>query len=595
MTILQELAHLYTVRAKENEWPIPGFSTENISGAVALREDGSVEELISLKAPDDNKNPRPRRMAVPKATKRTSGIKTNIFWDKTAYVFGVTATDDGLGQGRRTEAEHLAFKAEHLKLLANASDPFLVAFRRFCETWNPSQFEDFLEAENLVDENFVFSMNGGRPFLHELPAAQALLATADEGKTMCLVSGEQGSVARLHPSIKGVMGAQSTGAALVSFNDLAYESHGKKQGDNAPVSESAAFAYGAALNGLLEKGSRNNLRIGGDTVVFWADQVKAEEVAGIAMMGADDSAIESELSDRLRALAKGKQRPDSDLDPETRLFVLGLAPNSARLAVRYWHPGTLGAMASAVTRFWDDMAMEPSPFVKDGVPLPPKPWALLYDVAPERKADNIPATLGGDLMRSILTNTRYPATWLATLVGRLRVEGEPERGRHGNVDGRRAAAIAAILRRNYQQEVPMALNEEARDSAYLLGRLFGAYYYAEKSNQERGAGLRQKYLGAASATPARVFPVLMRGYEHNLSSLLKAGGFKTGSGVKADRVVTNVLDALEGEMPATLTLEAQGRFFIGFYQQFSAFFEKTAEAADALSASPENNSQEENP
>ena len=128
----------------------------------------------------------------------------------------------------------------------------------------------------------------------------------------------------------------------------------------------------------------------------------------------------------------------------------------------------------------------------------------------------------------------------------------------------------------------MALDENAREAAYLLGRLFGAYTYAEKSYQERGAGLRQKYMGAASATPARVFPVLMRGYEHNLSSLRKAGGMKAAAGVKADRAVAAIMDKLDGEMPASLPLESQGRFFIGFYHQISAFYARAEDAADAL-------------
>ena len=130
----------------------------------------------------------------------------------------------------------------------------------------------------------------------------------------------------------------------------------------------------------------------------------------------------------------------------------------------------------------------------------------------------------------------------------------------------------------------MALDEEATDAAYLLGRLFGVYAYAEKSNQERGAGLRQKYIGAASATPARIFPVLMRGYEHNLASLLKAGGKKQGAGVRADRAATSVVACLPGagELPATLPLEKQGRFFIGFYHQVSAFYTKAEDAAETL-------------
>ncbi|MFD0858615.1 type I-C CRISPR-associated protein Cas8c/Csd1 [Roseovarius aquimarinus] len=581
MTILQELAALYDARAVEKGWPRPGFSTEKIGGVVVLAEDGAVREIRSLMTPDAKGKMQARSMSVPAAIKRTAGVKPNTFWDKTAYVLGVTETPEGPGQGRRTEAEHEAFKTAHLSLTEGQTESALVALKRFCEAWTPDRFAEFPDAAILVDQNIVFRLEDG-PFLHDLPAAQALLGQAAAGGTMCLVSGRAGPVARLHPSIKGVMGAQSSGASLVSFNNDAETSHGKKQGDNAPVSEAAAFAYGTALNALLARGSGNTLRIGGDTVVFWADQPEAEWTLNAMISGTDDEAAERELRARVQAVASGSAREEEKLDPEARLFILGLAPNAARLAVRYWHPGTLGNFAVAVTRFWEDMTIEPSPFIKGGVELPPKLWALLYDVAPQHDAGNIPAGLGGDLMRAVLTGGRYPATWLAALMRRIRVEGEPDRARHGNVDGRRAATIAAILRRNHQQEVPMALDQEAQDAAYLLGRLFGAYVYAEKSYQERGAGLRQKYIGAASATPARVFPVLMRGYEHNLASLRKAGGQKAGAGIKADRAVAGIIDRLNGDMPATLPLEAQGRFFIGFYHQISAFYTKAEDAAEAL-------------
>ncbi len=429
----------------------------------------------------------------------------------------------------------------------------------------------------------VFRIGDG-PFLHDLPAARALLSGAGEGEgeVMCLVTGRKGPVARLHPSIKGVKGkgAQPSGASLVSFNNDAETSHNKKQGDNAPVSQAAAFAYGTALNALLAEGSGNHLRIGGDTVAFWAEDGASEDAFRAMFEGADPDA-ESELRDRLRAVADGRKRGESDLDPDARLFVLGLAPNAARLAVRYWYPGTLGDFAKAVTRFWAELAISPSPFARDGAEQPPKPRMLLYDVSAQRKAGNIPAGLGGGLMRAILTGGHYPATLLSAVMGRLRVEGEPD-AKAGKVDGRRAAMIAAVLRRNYEQEVPMALDEDERDPAYLLGRLFGAYVYAERSYQKRSAGLRQKYMGAASATPARVLPVLMRGYEHNRAALRKAGGRKAGAGVRADRAVAAIIDGLEGKMPTNLPLEAQGRFFVGFYHQTSAFYAKPGEAADAL-------------
>jgi len=249
MTILQELARLYDHRAEAAGWPRPGFSTENVGAVVVLAEDGSVREIRSLMAPDKKGKLKPRRMSVP-TIGRTSGIKPGHFWDKTAYVFGVTNVEkkdaDGKkiltpGQGKRTRKEHDAFRELHLGLLGDSRDPALIALRQFCETWQPEDFEAFPDSASLVDQNVVFRLGGG-PFIHTLPAALELLTAEAEGESMCLVSGRIGPVARLHPTIKGVLGAQSSGAALVSFNARAYESHGKKDGDNAPVSEAAAFA-----------------------------------------------------------------------------------------------------------------------------------------------------------------------------------------------------------------------------------------------------------------------------------------------------------------------------------------------------------------
>lgn len=576
MTILQELAALYDDRAKDENWPQPGYSSEKIAGVVVLAADGNVHGFRSLSAPDNKGRMHPCTMSVPEV-KRTAGIKPALFWDKTAYALGVTQTAEGPGQGTRTAREHEAFKREHIALLKDATDLALVALRAFCETWEPQRFADFPDTEMFLDQNLVFQMHRG-PYLHEIPAAKRLLTSKQGTIATCLVSGRPGPVARLHPKLKGVMGAQSSGASLVSFNSSAYESHGKSQGDNAPVSEEAAFAYTTALNALLARGSGNSLRIGGDTVVFWADQPIVEDAFLALFSGTDDHSTERELAAHVRAIAEG--RPARiDMDPDTRLFVLGLAPNAARLSVRYWYPGTLKGFADTVTSFWSECAISPSPFAREGVFQAPKPWKLLYDLAAQHDAKNIPHGLGGDLMRAILTGGRFPATLLTAILARLRVEGEPDFKKYGNMDGRRAAMIRAVIVRNFKWEVPMALDEANTNPAYLLGRLFGAYSYAETSYQDRGASLRQKYLAAASATPARVFPILMRGYEHNHDSLRKAGGSKAGAGVRADKAVAQVLSHLPADgLPASLPLEAQGLFFIGFYHQISAFYTKAEDA-----------------
>ncbi|QIK41522.1 type I-C CRISPR-associated protein Cas8c/Csd1 [Pontivivens nitratireducens] len=597
MTILAELAALYD---RMPDLPRPGYSREAIGGEIVLRQDGTVVEINVLAAPDEKGKLRPRSISVPAAIKRASGIQPNLFWDKSAYVLGVIAAmgDDGkpllddlghgvAGQGKRTATEHAAFVSVHTDLLVDVAMPSLIAFRTFLERWSWQDFAEYGYSPKLLDQNLVFRIQGDTQFLHDLPEVAALLAVQAEGGEICLVSGEIAPVARLHPSIKGVMGAQSSGASLVSFNDLAYESHGKKQGDNAPVSAQVAFAYGTALNALLARGSGQTLRVGDATVVFWVEAATPDQAVATSWLFAealspsppeDADTAQNKVSAELVAIARGRWQDAPDYDPETRVFVLGLAPNAARLSVRFWHPGRLQDFAERIATFWDDLAIEPSPWLGlDGVSRPPAAWRLLYDIAALGDAKNIPPLLGGALMRSILTGANYPRMLLSSVIGRLRVEGTPT---DRFSDGRRAAIIRAVLTRNTTQEVPMALDETSEDPAYVLGRLFGAFTYAERSYADRGATIRDKYMGGASATPARIFPMLMKGYEHNRAGLAKAGGQKVGAGIKADKAIAAILAKLPGDgvLPSALPLEDQGRFFIGFYHQLSAFYQKAEDS-----------------
>lgn len=588
MTILAELAALY---ARMPDLPRPGFSREAIGGEVVLAPDGTVVEMNVLAAPDEKGKLRPRPMPVPAAVKRTAGIKPNLLWDKSAYVLGVVAVmdDDGRpqpGQAARTAQEHAAFIALHLQLLADATAPDLVALRGFLRRW---QWEDFAAggfSADLLDANLVFRLAGESRFLHQMPDVPALLGAAAGGGEICLVTGQTAPVARLHPSIKGVMGAQSSGASLVSFNSPAYESHGKTQGDNAPVSEAASFAYGTALNALLARGSGQNLRIGDATVVFWVEAATPRATfsatrlfgAALAPDPEDSNTARNKLAAELEAIAQGRWQEAPDYDPETRVFVLGLAPNAARLSVRFWHPGRLQDLAGRIARFWDELRIEPSPWRgRDGTEHPPAAWRLLYEVAALGEAQNIPPLLGGALMRAVLTGADYPRTLLSGVIARLRVEGSPP---DRLSDGRRAAIIRAVLVRNTRCEVPMALDETTEDPAYVLGRLFGAFTYAERSFADRGATIRDKYMGGASANPARIFPVLMKGFEHNRAGLAKTGGQKAGAGIRAEKAVAAILAKLPGGggLPASLPLEDQGRFFVGFYHQLSAFYTKAEDA-----------------
>ncbi|MTI15919.1 type I-C CRISPR-associated protein Cas8c/Csd1 [Rhodobacteraceae bacterium RKSG542] len=570
MTILTHLTDLYERMQQTGEAPKRGFSSEKISYELVIDKDGTPLRLSSIQQLS-GKKPAPRVMSVPMAVKRSSGIKPNLFWDKSAYVLGVTALENEEGevvasQGKRTAQEHQAFVDAHLELLEGAKDEGLTALVKFLQGWHADRFTELVFPPEALDENIVFRLEGdvgadGAPrFLHDRPAVLPYLSSDnDADAALCLVTGEQAPIARLHPSIKGVMGAQSSGAALVSFNGEPYESFGKEQGSNAPVSEYAAFAYGAALNALLAKGSHRSLRIGDATVVFWAKAAthQASSFAEMLLGQALSPPTEQDETNKLRAslmnIALGRDVEAREFDPSTKVFVLGLAPNAARVSVRFWYMSGLQEFAANIARFWGDLALEPS-----GFKGPPAAWALLYETALQRKAENIPPLLGGALMQAVLHGKPLPRTMLSAIMGRIRAEGD--------INGRRVAIMKAVINRRTREEIPVSLDRESSNSAYRLGRLFALLERAQSAALPGlNATIKDRYFGAASATPARVFPLLMRTANHHLSGLKKGEG--SGLGYWLEREIGEVWLGLSADLPRTLTLEDQGRFCAGYYHQ----------------------------
>ncbi|RWR14217.1 type I-C CRISPR-associated protein Cas8c/Csd1 [Paenirhodobacter populi] len=585
MTILSALAGLYERMAQAGDAPRRGYSTERIGGEVVIDRDGNLV-AINPKLVAEGKRTVAAPLAVPAAVKRSSGIAPNFLWDKTAYVLGVTAQKDEKGkpvladgrpvaaQERRTADEHAAFVALHRERLAGTEDPGLLALLRFLDRWTWEDFAARACSPEVLDQNVVFRLDGEGGYLHDRPAAAQLLAGESAGEgVLCLVTGERAPAARLHPSIKGVMGAQSSGASLVSFNigskDIrgASSSYGKIQGDNAPTSEAAAFAYGTALNALLARSgpgpSRRALRIGDTTVVFWAetpdrshDEEAEDWMAGL-LDPPDDSESEADATLKLRAtleaVARGQKPDDPRFHPDTRVYVLGLAPNAARLSVRFWLPGTLGDFTRNLARFHEDMRLDPTAWKRL-----PAAWALLYETALQRKAENIPPLLGGELMRAVLDGTPYPRMLLSSVIGRIRAD--------GIVNGARAAICKAYIQRNLKEEFPVSLDPDNTEPAYRLGRMFAVLEGIQQAALPGlNATIRDRYFAAASATPARVFPLLFKTATHHLSNLRK--GDKDWLGRYFDDQMGKIWAGLSSDLPASLTLEDQGRFVAGYYHQ----------------------------
>lgn len=570
MSLLAALVRAYD---RLPDAPPLGYSSEKIGFCIVLDTDGIVTEVIDLR--DSDKKRSPRVMLVPQAKKRTVGIDPNFLWDKSAYVLGVTA-----GTGKRTSEEHAAFRARHLEWLADAEDEGLVALRRFLESWTPEAFAPPLWPEEMRDQNIVFRFAGEFGFLHDRSAARALWASVGaEGASdsqICLVTGTPGPVARLHPSIKGVWGAQSSGASLISFNLDAFTSYGHEQGDNAPVSEAAAFAYTTALNRFLAD-TKHRLQIGDASTVFWADAADMESAAAAedvfaAMFGGapeaaggDDAIATARVRDKLAAIREG--RPLSQIAPElekgVRFCVLGLSPNAARLSVRFWWESDFGTLTAHYQRFIDDTRIEPPP--REG--WPPL-LRYLIELAVQGKRENVPPLIAGGWMRAILAGTPYPQTLLATTLMRIRADGE--------VNALRIAMLKSVLKRNFSWEVPVALDPANTNRGYILGRLFAVYEEVQRAalGGSVNATIRDKFYGAASASPQKVFRTLDAGAQNHFSKLRKLSPGRAVNLEKLIGAITDLMDPAADPIPATLNAAEQALFGIGYYHQRSDFFRK---------------------
>lgn len=604
MTVLAELARLCERLQEQGKAPAPGYSMEKIGGEVVLDAEGHVLAIRDLRTPDQQGRPQLRVMAVPAppTNRRGKKIVAGTLWDPAAYCLGAEFNKETstIEVSEKTSEKFGAFRQHHLQLLENNPDAGLRAISAFVRSWKPKTLveQDFDPA--LLDLNLVFRLEGDevdgkRRFIHERPSAWEFTRKGGKNEdTHCLVTGEKATAARLHPAIKFPdPNAQSSGAYLVSFNIGskstlgASSSYGKTQGQNAPVSEGAAFAYGTALNALLAKGSGRNLRIGDATVVFWVEAARSAQAESIedlltGALAPDEQTETNKLRSLLQNIAAGRGTAPEGFAPETRVFILGLAPNAARLSLRFWRPGTLGDFAKNIIQFWDDLALTPPAW--NG---PPAASSLLvqtvvkhwdertnrwkYETYPNTKIPAVRPRLGGDLMQAVLTGAPYPRTLLTATVNRIRSDHD--------INGRRVAIIAAVLRRNLKEEIPMSLDRNNPDPAYRLGRLFAVLEGIQQSGLPGlNATIKDRYFAAASATPARVFPLLVKTATHHLSNLRKAD--KAGLAHWFEAEMGEIWSALEADLPRSLNLEDQGRFIAGYYHQRWAGKEQPEDTAD---------------
>ena len=575
--ILQALTAYYEQLVRQGKLSAPGWDDSfKVSYELRLNDAGQLLRVVPLlieKTVGKKTVLAPRAMRVPAHEKRSSGIAANFLCDNSSYLLGA----DEKGKPERSTDCFKACAKLHHTILDGVDSPAARALLAYFDSWDPAQAAAHpLLAEQWKEitgnANLIFGYEAtdhNHSFVNDDPAIQNAWQahyndrSADSDMGQCLITGKYAPIERTHPNISGVPGAQSSGAALVSFNAPAFCSYGHEQGDNAPVSKYAAFAYTTALNRLLADRSHCK-HVGDTTILCWAENAEPvyQDAMSMFLFGADEAAgiQESDVQAALKRLSAGQTVPflEKELSPDQHFYLLGLAPNAARLSVRFFLRDTFGSFAQNLQKHAEEMEIDCSEKEKfRSLPI----WAVVNETTrtvPGQPAKPSPQ-LAGDLLRAVLTGGRYPATLLNGVTLRIRAEQNVTRGR--------AAVIKAYHLRNYPTELnkevyTVSLNETT-NVPYLLGRLFSVLEAVQKAaNPGINTTIKDRYFNAACATPGMSFPTLLRLSQKHLRKL------NDGLATHYDKQITELMAQLpESGFPARLSLPDQGKFTIGYYHQ----------------------------
>lgn len=568
---MQALAKHYENLAAEGKVSKEGWCEAKVSYAIELMPDGKVKGFISLKTEEERGKKKvwvsTTRM-VPQMVTRSSGVSSNFLCDNSKYMLGF----DKDGSSKRVLECFQAAKEKHLELLEQAEGEMAASIKAFFEMWNPEKEEEKLKEseiwEALTDGgNLIFYMNGCEAQedeeIKELWNEKQNSCDGEEGGNtgICLVTGKKAEISRIHRTIKGVPGAQSSGAALVSFNAPAFESYGKEQSYNAPVGKYAEFAYTTALNYLLSQ--RNyTFQLGDTMVVYWAEngQKAYQDVFSFALVPTvDNRETIREIFDCIK-----KDQPikvdDIEMDSEQRFYILGLAPNAARLSVRFFYQDSFGKILEHISEHYERMKIvQPSWETREYMSI----RDMLMETVNQNSRDKSPIpNMAAMVMQAVLSGGRYPASLYTDTLIRIRAD----QGERKLSWGRTAILKAYLIRNtNWKEGVNyMGLNKENSEQPYLLGRLFAVLEFIQKdTNPGIKATIRDRYFNSACATPASVFPILIKLMNSHIKKLERDN---LGAKISYENQLTEIMGKLD-EFPRRLTLEEQGKFDLGYYHQ----------------------------
>ncbi len=563
---------LYEYYHRCGDLPQKGMELKEIGFLIVIDKDGHFLRFEDRRI--DKKQA--QRFLVKKHIGRTSALAANYLYDNSGYVFGYSDKGDVM-------AQYQTFKDKVKSIFDLHQDSEdMIAVQKFYEQ-EQAEILEKMKGDSLwpeIEKNlnkkystFSFLIDGDTKIVAE--KTELLDIDGEQLSTIgqiCLVSGKRGNFVETTTATM-IPGSQAT-AKLVSFQTSSgYDSYGKSKGGNAPISEDAEFAYTTALNHLLESNSRNKFMVGSRTFVFWASRndeagQKAEEsifnLFGFSEQEGDPNRNVEQVRKVFTAIYSGEIRTTSD----DTFYILGLAPNSARIAVVYWAEVPLKEFAGTICKHFNDMEVVDTRLEK-------KPYMslrnILSTVTLGGKVSDATPNLADAIVKSIFQGIPYPQPLFASCIRRIRAESSDKD--KNTVHITRAAIIKAYLNRiDKNQKIQVMLDKDNTNQGYLCGRLFAVLdKIQEDANNQHS--IRERYMNSASSTPAAVFATILNLSNHHVENLKNEG-----RKIYFEKLKQEIMSKIDANgFKAQLDLQDQGRFFIGYYHQRQDFFMKNEE------------------
>lgn len=594
--LIGALCDYYDILAKEGKVLPNGYSNVNVNYMISLTTDGYIDEIIDIQKKEAisdkggkiRERTSPKKIVMPQRTEKP-GIDANIIEHRPLYIFGLnydTKSQNFYAEDRTDKAKksHDSFVKKNLEFLEGLHSPVIDAYRNFIINWKST-----VETENVFlkeigkdysKSGYVFCLTGAPDSpLHEDTQiqdrwVQYINHTKIEDDAViaqCAISGKEEEIARIHGKIKGIIGGQSSGTVLVSFKNPSESSYGNDQSYNSNISESNMKKYTEALNFLLSSKKHKEL-LDEVTVVYWAMNQNEgnEDLLSSLLFGNTDNMNKEQVDEMLQSImtdaAEGKVVTSRltntcNIDPDVDFYMVGIKPNASRLSVKFIYRKKFGDILWNIAQHQKDMRMSKK---IESIAL----WQIKKElISPKSKNENVSPALISKLLESIMYGTKYPSSLLETNIRRIKTDAGQK------LNSIRVGIIKAYINRkkriyNKEEEFKLALDKENKNQAYLCGRLFAVLEKLQQdiSNNSLNRTIKDSYFASASSKPAIVFPKLLKLAQNHLN--------KSKSATYYNILIGEIIDGLNGEFPDTLLLEDQGRFIIGYYQEYQNFFIK---------------------